>query len=615
MAVDDTTRADGASNDSDDRSVPSANRRRFVRTTGALGAGAVIPGLGAASAQSREGRSVDDIVADLSDREKVGQLVMALVSPTDDGEPPARAEDIVKDLAVGSAMVEHVGTPERTAEFNNTLQAWALETEAALPLLVGADFEFGAAHSVGDLRDDRTTQFPRTMNLGALGSERAAADAATITATEARAMGYHWGFAPVADVNTNPENPVIGVRAFGGDADLVASLTAAQAPGFQRNGNGIIATAKHFPGHGDTHTDSHTGLPTVSYDRDTLDAIHLPPFRAAIDAGIDAIMTAHIVVEAIDPDRPATLSEPVLTGLLRNELGYDGLLVTDAMSMQAITDIWGQERAAVLAASAGADVIMSMGGYEDHAATVEALYDAVQRGELSMERVEAAATRVVAAKRKYGLLTRGGGRPSGRVFVNPERAARRTGKLPDRRRAAEIARKSMTLVKNDGVLPFDATGGRTTLVAGVAQVDVLTEAVRDRSDGEVVAWQSSQWRDDDPTDDEIETVTALAEEADRALVATYSASELPDGQAELVASVRGTGTPTAAVSVGLPYDVASYPDVDAYLASYALDRWKQLNVSALEGVAEVVFGAEPEGTLPVEIDGHYPLGHGLGYEG
>lgn len=616
MVLDDNSQAASASGDSDDdRLDPLTTRRSFARMTAALGASTAVTGLSSASAQSQRNRlSIDDLVADLSDREKIGQMVMALMNPTDDGEPSSRAEDVVKELVIGSAMVEHVGTPTRTGEFNNQLQRWASETAAELPLLVGADFEFGAAHSVGALQDDRTTQFPRNMNLGALGSEQAAADAAEITATEARAMGYHWGFAPVVDVNTNPENPVIGIRAFSGDTDLASKLTATQVASFQNKGNGIIATAKHFPGHGDTHTDSHTGLPTVSYGRETLDDVHLPPFRAAIDAGIDAIMTAHIVVEAIDPERPATLSEPVLTGLLRDELGFDGLLVTDSMSMQAITDIWGRQRAAVLAAKAGADVIMSMGGYEDHATTVDALYDAVQSGELTMERVEEAATRVLEAKRKYGLLTPGGGRPSGRIHVNPEQSTRRTGKAPDHRRAAEIARESMTLVKNDGVLPFDATDGGAMLVAGVTQVNVLADAVRERSKGEVTAWQSSQWRDNDPTDEEIDEASALAEEADRALVATYSASELPEGQVELVNSLRKTGTPTVAVSIGLPYDITSYPDVDTYIASYALDRWKQLNMSAIEAIAEVVFGAEPKGTLPVEIEGHYPLGHGLGFD-
>ncbi|WP_433632773.1 glycoside hydrolase family 3 protein [Halomicrococcus sp. NG-SE-24] len=551
------------------------------------------------------------MLANLSDEEKVGQMVMALMNPTADGQTSSETEAIVKELKVGAAMVEHIDAPAHTAKFNNQIQRWASETKSSLPLFVGADFEFGTAHSVGDLQDGRTTQFPRNMNLGALRSERAAADAAEITAKEARTMGYHWGFAPVADVNTDPKNPVIGIRSFSGNTNL----TAAQIPNFQAGGRGIIATAKHFPGHGDTQIDSHTGLPVVSYDRRTLEEVHLPPFEAAIDAGSDALMTAHIVVEAIDPDRPATLSSPVLTGLLREEIGFEGLIVTDAMSMQAITDIWGQDRAVVLAAKAGADVILSMGDYDTHATTVNALYDAVQTGELSMERVEEAAARVLETKRKYGLLSLGGGRQNDRIYVEPERATHSTGMAPYRRRAAEIARESMTLVKNEGIFPFDDEAIKTTLVAGVVHVDVVAAAVQEVAAGDAVSWQSSQWRDKNPTDEEIDRAAALAEDADRVLVTTYSASDLPGGQARLVDAVRATQTPTAAVSIGLPYDIASYPDVDAYLASYALDRWAQLNKSALEAAVDVIFGAKPKGTLPVEIEGHYPYGHGLRYGG
>ena len=617
MVSDDTIEVDRTGDGSDNRRpIPSTNRRNFVRMTGVLGGGAVAPRFFMEIGQAKRGKrpSGDELVAGLSNREKIGQMVMALMNPTNESKPSARAENVVKELKVGSTMVEHVGTPAQTASFNNQLQDWASETEAEVPLLVGADFEFGTAHSVGDLQDDLTTQLPGNMNLGALGSEEAATDAANITSSEARAMGYHWGFAPVADVNTNPENPVIGIRAFSGDTDLTSSLTAAQVLGFQNGGNGIIATAKHFPGHGDTHTDSHTGLPTVSYDQETFNETHLPPFRSAIDAGADAIMTAHIVVETIDPERPATLSKPVLTGLLRDKLGFNGLVVTDSMSMQAITDIWGRQRAAVLAAKAGADVIMSTGNYQDHATTVEALEEAVQSGELSIERVEEAATRVLEAKQKYGLLTHGGGRPRGRIFANPKQAIHRTGKVPYQQRAAEIARKSMTLVKNDGVLPFDSSDSGTTLVAGITQVNILADAVREQSAGDVVTWQTSRWWDNDPTSQEIDEATELAADADRILVATFSKSELPHGQAQLVESLQETGIPIAAVSVGLPYDIASYPDVDAYISSYALDKWKQLNMTALESIAAVVFGAKPKGNLPVEIENHYPLGHGLRYE-
>lgn len=482
----------------DDRSENTATRRTFVRAAGAASVVSAVPGLVTGEEQSQSADTavrsslVKEMLASLSDEEKVGQMVMALMNPTADGQPSSETEAVVKELKVGAAMVEHIDAPAHTAKFNNQIQRWASETKSSLPLFVGADFEFGTAHSVGDLQDGRTTQFPRNMNLGALRSERAAADAAEIAAKEARTMGYHWGFAPVADANTDPKNPVIGIRSFSGNTDLTSNLTAAQIPNFQAGGRGIIATAKHFPGHGDTQIDSHMGLPVVSYDRRTLEEVHFPPFEAAIDAGSDALMTTHIVVEAIDPDRPATLSSPVLTGLLREELGFEGLIVTDAMSMQAITDIWGQDRAVVLAAKAGADVILSMGDYDTHVTTVNALYDAMQTGELSMERVEEAAARVLETKRKYGLLSLGGGRQNDRIYVEPERATHRTGMAPYRRRAAEIARESMTLVKNEGILPFDDEAIKTTLVAGVVHVDVVAAAVQEVVAGDAVSWQSSQ---------------------------------------------------------------------------------------------------------------------------
>lgn len=603
-----------------DQAKRTTTRRTFIRSTSAVGAISAVPELTTGKKQTKpaggtsRSKFIQSTLRNLTVREKVGQMILAQLSPTESGQPSPETVSIVKNLKIGSAMVEHINSPARTAEFNNQIQRWALETESSLPLFVGADFEFGAAHSVGSLQDNQTTQFPRNMNFGALRSRRAAADFARITAIEARVMGYHWGFAPVVDVNTDPENPVIGIRSFSGSTDLASALTGAQVPNFQADGRGIVATAKHFPGHGDTHVDSHTGLPVVSYDRETLEEVHLPPFEAAIDAGSDAIMTAHIIVEAIDPDRPATLSPPVLTGLLRDELEFDGLIVTDSMAMQAISNKWGQDRAAILAAEAGADVIMSMGGYETHANTVNALYNAVQSGELPIERVNEAAARVLEAKYKYGLLTRGGGRPSGRIFVNPKRATHRTGMIPHRRRAAEIARESMTLVKNESVLPFDDGANETTLVAGVIHTDIIASAVQEAATGDVVSWQSQQWRDKNPTDEEIAQVTALAEDVDRVLVTTYSASDLPDGQARLVNSLSDTENDTVAVSIGLPYDIASYPDVDAYLASYALDRWAQLNTSSLEALVDVVFGANPKGNLPVEIDGHYPYGHGLRYD-
>ena len=230
------------------------------------------------------------------------------------------------------------------------------------------------------------TAFPRQMGIGATRDLEAAEEVAKITAIESLATGFNWNYSPLADVNTNPANPVIGVRSYGEQTDLVSQMTVAQIKGYQKNG--MLATAKHFPGHGDTSVDSHLGLAAVTYDRQTLDEVHLPPFKAAIDAGVDSIMTAHVIIDAIDPELPATLSKKVLTGLLREEMGYKGLIVTDAMSMHAIELNWGSGAAGVMAINAGADIVMATGTYEQQLETYDALFQALQSGELSEKRVD-----------------------------------------------------------------------------------------------------------------------------------------------------------------------------------------------------------------------------------
>src|SRR5699024_7798703 len=217
-----------------------------------------------------------------------------------------------------------------------------------------------------------------------------------------KATGFNWNYSPLADVNTNPNNPVIGVRSFGENTELVSDMTVAQVEGYQENG--VLSTPKHFPGHGDTSEDSHHGLPAVTYDRETLEEVHLPPFQAAIDAGADSIMTSHVIIEAIDPELPATLSEDVLTGLLREEMGFDGLIVTDAMSMQAFKDNWGVGEAAVMTIQAGADFVMATGTLNEQKETFEALLSAYESGELSQERVDASVERILAKKVMYGLF-------------------------------------------------------------------------------------------------------------------------------------------------------------------------------------------------------------------
>ncbi len=226
----------------------------------------------------------------------------------------------------------NVNNPRQIAGLSNGIQRAAMGQPGMIPMLISADQEQGVVVRV----DEPATQFPGAMALGATRNTESARTAAAITGRELRAIGINQDFAPVADVNVNPKNPVIGVRSFGSDPSLVSGMVAAQVRGYQQDAN-ISATAKHFPGHGDTAVDSHYGLPVITHNRSKLESVDLPPFRAAIGSGVDAIMSAHIVVPALDDSgRPATLSRPILTGLLRNELGYDGLIVTDALTMEGV---------------------------------------------------------------------------------------------------------------------------------------------------------------------------------------------------------------------------------------------------------------------------------------
>ena len=576
-------------------------RRVWMGTVASILGVALTASVPTAPASARATPSCKGLAESLLSRmtleEKAGQMVMAVTHDAPGGMPDENTRKILQDYHVGSVIIYNKPDPAFMAEYNNRLQKWASHTRLGIPLLISADLEFGAFQNIRR----GTTAFPRQMGIGATHSVKDAEEAARLTAREARAMGFHWNFSPVADVNTNSENPVIGVRSFGENPQQAARLTAAQVRAYQKEK--VIASAKHFPGHGDTDVDSHLGLPTVGYDRETLEKVHLPPFQAAIDAGVDSIMTAHVVVEAIDPELPATLSHKVLTGLLRNEMGYDGIIITDAMTMDAIDENWGAREATAMAVQAGADVIMSTGSFEDHVETISAILDGVRTGAISEKRVDASVRRVLQAKCEYGLFAD--------RYVNPKLAERVNGQPSHRKKADEIARRATTLVKNEGVLPFRRNENQTTLVAGVIQVPEAVEAVQAIGGGEVIGWQARTY---DPTAEEIQEAVRLAEQADRILVATYSQSKLPPGQSELVRALQKTGKPVVALSLGLPYDLADYPEVDAYLASYALDRWQTPNPTALRAAVEVIFGKQPGGRLPVSIGDLYPYGHGLRYD-
>jgi beta-N-acetylhexosaminidase len=271
-----------------------------------------------------------------------------------------------------------------------------LNAMADIPLLFPTDQEGGRVARFGSVP---FTRFSSARTIGDTGDVSLARFAAYCTGRELRAVGVNWNFAPVADVNSNPQNPVIGDRSFGTTPEVVAPMVVAQVAGYQEAG--VLSCAKHFPGHGDTSLDSHYDLPTVPFDLATMEQRELTPFRAAISGGVATVMTAHILFPALEPNHlPATMSPAILTGLLREQMGFNGLIVTDCLEMKAIADNWGTARGAVLAAKAGADMLLVCHTLDRQRETYEALLDAAHSGELPMERIHSAVARVLHAKRQ-----------------------------------------------------------------------------------------------------------------------------------------------------------------------------------------------------------------------
>ncbi|MEJ7606084.1 MAG: glycoside hydrolase family 3 N-terminal domain-containing protein [Bryobacteraceae bacterium] len=343
----------------------------------------------------------------------------------------------VRDLRVGGLIVVNrvVGGTVRSAEpiamaaFLNRMQRLA-----KVPLIVGADFERGAS-----MRVSGTTKFPHLMAYGAAGDLSLTRELGEATAREARALGVHWVFAPVADVNNNPDNPIINIRSFGENPADVAAHVKAFIEGAQAANQRVLLTVKHFPGHGDTSVDSHMGLPSITADRDRMNNLELVPFRAAIEARVDAVMTAHLSVPAVEKEGlPSTVSKPVLTGLLRNELKFAGLIVTDAMDMQGLTKQFPGGEAAVRAIEAGADVLLMPPNPE---AAIASIVDAVHHGRISARRIDQSVNRVLAAKMRVGLQRQ--------AIVDLDKVSDELESSDFAEQAERAAEKAVTLVKNE----------------------------------------------------------------------------------------------------------------------------------------------------------------------
>ncbi|GAA1032015.1 glycoside hydrolase family 3 protein [Virgisporangium ochraceum] len=501
---------------------------------------------------------------------------------------------------------DNVRDPRQIATLSNGLQQAAARQRIPVPLLISTDQEGGA---VVFRLTAPATSMPGNMALGAAGSTTAAKRSAEVIGTELAAVGINQNYAPVADVNVNPANPVIGVRSVGEDPALVSRIVSAQVDGY--HAGGAAAVAKHFPGHGDTAVDSHFGLPEVTHTREQLEAIDLPPFRQAIRSGVDTIMTAHVVLRSVDPSgAPATMSQPILTGLLRNELKYDGLIVTDALDMGGATATYPPNVAPVEAFKAGADQLVLAPQMD---VAYNAVLAAVRSGEISQKRLDESVVRILKLKLKRSLFLK--------RYVNPDRAVQVVGAPQHLADAQSITDRTTTLVRNDaGVLPL-AAGPRNVLVTGwgVTTTQTLGAALTKRGQAVTVAETGTT-----PSAARIAEVVAQAAGNDVVVVSTNNAGSInvatgqptaaAAAQQAFVRALVATGKPVIVAGMRNPYDIGYLPTAQTYLATYGY------TAESVESLVRVLFGeVNPSGKLPVTIpraDGSgalYPFGHGLRY--
>jgi beta-N-acetylhexosaminidase len=545
-------------------------------------------------------RWVEDTLSRMSLEEKVGQVLMVRAFGEyypEDNEERRELISLVEDLALGGVILFR-SQAYAAAALLDDLQASAASA-GHLPLIVAADFEWGA-----DFRIDGAVPFPTAMAVGATFEAGDAEWMGRASARDARALGIHWIFAPVADVNVNPRNPVINVRAFGEQPEHVATMVEAFVRGAQAEG--VLATAKHFPGHGDTAVDSHIALPVLTHDSERLQQVELAPFRAAIDAGVASVMTAHMAVPALTADSglPATLSYAVLTELLRDQLAFDGLIVTDAMEMGGIARRWWSGQAAVEALAAGADmVLLPPNPRAVHAAVVRA----VRRGDLAGARLDNAVRKVLSAKARLGITESSGHQPLAGL---PSRFALES----ELDAARAVSDRSVTLLRDRGpLLPLDARRWQSVVVVGIsdsdspAPTDDLVAAL-----GEPLANVAAYSIDGRTRGDEAAAIVSAAARARTVVLAvrvrvrtSTGQIQLPERQARYAQMLADLEVPTIVVALGSPYAVAAFPQASTVLATYGWSPPLQ------RAAARAIVGAIPiDGRLPVSVPGLYPVGHG-----
>jgi len=522
----------------------------------------------------------EKLISKMDIEEKVGQMFQVGFSGA---EITSGISEMIKDYHVGGIIYfrRNIKSLRQVFKLSNELQTISINQRVGLPLMISTDQEGGIVHRlIGG------THFPGSMVLGATKNTELAERMGQAIAKELKTVGINMDFAPVLDVNCNSLNPVIGVRSFGEDPFWVAKLGVAFIKGVQAEG--VIACGKHFPGHGDTVADSHLTLPVVKHDRNHLEKVEFYPFTQAIQAGVDSIMTAHVCFPSIEPkeDIPATLSYNVLTNLLRKELGYTGIIITDCMEMKAIADGFGTSEGAIMSIKAGSDIVLVSHSINKQKQAIEMVVEAVRKGEISEERINQSVLRIIQLKKK-------------RIYLKSITGSnyQKIDKKMDEELAYQIAKKGVTLVKDESnLIPIDMFNSKKILVLDfflkrsslveddIENKNLLVDFLREEG-VEAKHYTFFEGKDTMPS----------LEGIDRIIVCSFNAIHNPY-QVKIIRKIQTLNIPFIVLALCNPYDLQVFPEVSTFLTTYDYSPF------SLQLASKVIVGKhKAQGNLPITL--------------
>jgi len=532
----------------------------------------------------------------MSLREKIGQMIITYsdgYSLSESSVEYQRLSNLIVNEKVGG-VIFFKGNAIQEAGLINSLQDLA-----EIPLLMSADFERGTK-----MRLDDGSLFPSNMALGATRNTNLAYQMGLQIAKECRAIGIGQNYAPVVDINNNSDNPIINVRSYGEDADLVSKMGDAFIKGMQ-DGN-VIATAKHFPGHGDTDIDSHSDLPVLNFDRSRLDNLELIPFNSAIKNNVMSVMIAHLSLPSLDNESnvPASLSNNIINGLLVNEMGFKGLVVTDALNMAGVVKHFSTDDVALRCVNAGVDLILMPQG---ESKTISAIENAVNNGSISEDVIDNAVRKILNAKNWLKL--------NENKFTDEDKVSQIVNSDDAKKISRQIADESLTLVKNDGsIVPFNNASEQTCLIVSLNNGNEKANSDYFLNRFNVYnKFKSYSYYDLSGNINSTGEIVTDASNYDVIIVPIYAKVKintgtvgLPESQVSLINSLIETGKKVVVISFGNPYLIQGFPDVSSYICAYADAE------SSIDAAVDSFYGTiKFKGKLPVSISSKYKFNDGI----